>query len=363
MLLQRSVLAEAARNFLGSLCATTGMAFFVLSVTFLKRTPGVGMDFLLEVFPLFFPLALQFTVPLAVLIATVFTFSRMASDGELTALGASGVSLLRVVRPVLAAAAIVSLGALLMQDGIAPFAGGRIREAARDLIHQMQTSFRAGKRDLDLGKAHLSFEGFDQGVLTDLCVEVAGQEGEMLLWRAERGGIAVTTDDQVVVRLDRAGIVKAYTTKHGELHIALDSLAHEIPVGELLGGARAARKRSDLRAWELAYAYARGKEDRERRPISGPRAVEELVRRNALAGSAFFFALLGVPMGILSARGGRVTTFLIAVAPILLIFFPLVMAGTNLARTGKVAAYPALWSGNAVLCILGVLLLRKVLRR
>ena len=87
MLIARSVLLEVARMFLAALTATTGVAFFLLCIMFLKKTPGVGMGFLVEVFPLFFPLALQFTVPLAVLTGTVMTFTRMAGDGELSWLG------------------------------------------------------------------------------------------------------------------------------------------------------------------------------------------------------------------------------------------------------------------------------------
>ena len=93
MLLGRSVLSEVGRNFLTALVSTTGMAFFVISITFLRRTPGVGMGLLVEVFPLFFPLALQFTVPLAMLTGTILTFGRMAGDGELTAMAAAGISL------------------------------------------------------------------------------------------------------------------------------------------------------------------------------------------------------------------------------------------------------------------------------
>ena len=91
MLIARSVLGEVARNVVASLTATTGIAFFLLCIIFLKRTPGVGLGFLVEVFPLFFPLALQFTVPLAVLTGAVLAFSRLGQDGELTALAASGI--------------------------------------------------------------------------------------------------------------------------------------------------------------------------------------------------------------------------------------------------------------------------------
>ena len=60
------------------------------------------MGFLVEIFPLFFPLALQFTVPLSMLFATVMTFNRVSGDGELTSLAACGIPLRVIARPVLA---------------------------------------------------------------------------------------------------------------------------------------------------------------------------------------------------------------------------------------------------------------------
>ena len=48
MLIGRTVLAELLRRFVVSLTATTCMAFFMLAITFLKRTPGVGISFLID---------------------------------------------------------------------------------------------------------------------------------------------------------------------------------------------------------------------------------------------------------------------------------------------------------------------------
>ena len=77
----------------------------------------------------------------------------------------------------------------------------------------------------------------------------------------------------------------------------------------------------------------------------------------------FFFALIGIPLGILSGRGGRASSFLLAAAPILIIYFPLVIGASNLARAGKVPAYESLWAGNLLLLLLGLALTRKVTGR
>jgi len=362
MLIGRTVLSEMGRNFAVSLVSTTGVAFFMLSITFMKRTPGVGLGFLVQVFPLFFPLALQFTVPAACLSSVILTIGRMAGDGELTALAAGGVPPSRVVRPVLAAAAVLALCAVLATDWMAPLAASRLQAARRNIVHQLQTSFRSGLSDLDLGgRGRISFESFTKGEFVDVCVEWK-QDDQRHFIRARRGNISVTEDGLVSLTLRDGRDSMPVRTSDGEAHIRFKRVTLSAGLDEIAGLRASSRKRTDLTAWQLAYVGRLGIPRGTSVRVTSSNAMEELARRTALAGSAFFFALVGIPLGVLSARGGRVGAFLGALAPVLLVYFPLVIGGSNMARAGKLPAYPALWAGNVVLLVVGLVLMRKVLR-
>lgn len=362
MLIGRTVLTEVGRNFVVSLVSTTGVAFFLLSITFLKRTPGVGLGFLVEVFPLFFPLALQFTVPLAVLSSVILTFGRMAGDGELTALQAAGVAPLRVIRPVLGFAAVVALTAVLLTDTLAPLAAARLQRAKRDIVTQLQTSFRSGLSDLELGnRGRISFESFTDGEFRDVCVEW-DQEGKEHFIRARRGMISVTDQGVVNLSLVDGRDSMPVETGEGEMDVSFERVTLSISLDEITGLGASTRKRKDMQAWELAYVGSRDLPRGQGYRVTSASAMEELARRTALAASAFFFALVGVPLGVISARGGKVGAFLAAIAPVLLVYFPLVIGGSNMARAGKLPAYPALWVGNLVLLAFGLILMRRVVR-
>src|SRR2546426_3588483 len=67
--------------------------------------PGV----IAEVFVLSLPFIVAVTLPMAVLVAVLHVFTRLAGDNEMTALQAGGVSVARVVAPVLAGATGVAL--------------------------------------------------------------------------------------------------------------------------------------------------------------------------------------------------------------------------------------------------------------
>jgi lipopolysaccharide export LptBFGC system permease protein LptF len=91
--------------------------------------------------------------------------------------------------------------------------------------------------------------------------------------------------------------------------------------------------------------------------------MEELARRAALAGSTFFYALVGIPLGVLASRGGRVGSFLFAIVPVVVVYLPIVIAMSALAQRGTLPAFPALWAGNAVLFVAGIGMLLRLARR
>jgi len=363
MLIARAVLFDVARTFLGVLAGTTGMAFFMISLTFLKQQPGIGLDLLIELFPLFFPMALQFTVPVSALVAVVMAFGRLQSSGELTALSASGVNLIVIVWPVLAGAAFVATASLFLIDIATPYAGARLREATKNIAEEMQTTFRSGKRDLDLGRGRISFQGFDRGEFQDILVEVKQGEGKSRLMRARSGSIRVTKDDRIGFDLDNLHAIVPREEGHGRTFASVELLSGSIALDEsiLAGGGR--RKRGGLKAWELAHVWRRGIGPEYGARIRSPGAAEELARRSAFAGSVFFFVLIGISTGIISARRTRVAAVIVGISPILIVYFPIVIAGSNLARKGTLPAYPAIWSGNLLLAIVGSILLYRVVRR
>jgi len=173
----------------------------------------------------------------------------------------------------------------------------------------------------------------------------------------------VTPDDDVVISLHNAVQVLPRHTSRGDLVLSVGDVVLERSLDDIVGEGGRRRKQTGMNARELAYIASRKIPKHSGSRVDSVRAMEELARRTALAVSAFFFALVGIPLGILAGRGGRVGAILMGIAPVLVIYFPLVIAGSNLARRGKLPAFPALWAGNAVFLVLGLWLFRKAARR
>lgn len=83
---------------------------------------GVGMGVLAE---LFFYAALSMVpmaLPLAVLLASLMTFGNLGESMELTALKAGGISLFRVMTPLIILMVFISIGAFFFQNNVLPIA-------------------------------------------------------------------------------------------------------------------------------------------------------------------------------------------------------------------------------------------------
>ncbi len=92
-----------------------------------------------EVFGLSVPFIVAMTMPMAVLVAVLYTFSRLSSDNEITAVKAGGVSLLRLMLPVLAASVVVAVGMVAFNDRILPESNHKLRTLLSDIARKQPT--------------------------------------------------------------------------------------------------------------------------------------------------------------------------------------------------------------------------------
>jgi len=103
----------------------------------------VGKGLAAGVIGKFFLLSLPFTVamttPMSVLVATLYAFSRLAAENEITALKANGVSLSRLLVPVLLAASFVSIGMVAFNDIVLPASNHRLRTLQGDIARKKPT--------------------------------------------------------------------------------------------------------------------------------------------------------------------------------------------------------------------------------
>jgi lipopolysaccharide export system permease protein len=83
---------------------------------------GVSLGVILKVFMLYVPVLLGYTLPLACLVGITLAFSRLSADNEIIAIRASGVTLFKLLTPLLAIGLIFSLFLFILLDRVIPYA-------------------------------------------------------------------------------------------------------------------------------------------------------------------------------------------------------------------------------------------------
>ncbi len=100
---------------------------------------GLPWSVIVEVFALSVPFLVAMTIPMAVLVTVLHTFSRLAAEHEITALQAAGVSIYRLSRILLAASVGVALVAFAFSDQILPRTNHRLRTLLMDIDRKKPT--------------------------------------------------------------------------------------------------------------------------------------------------------------------------------------------------------------------------------
>lgn len=100
---------------------------------------GLPWSVIAEFMMLSVPFTLAMTLPMAVLVATLHAFSRFASENEITAFKASGVSMQRLVTPVILASVVLALLMVLFNDQVLPRANHRLATLQSDIARVKPT--------------------------------------------------------------------------------------------------------------------------------------------------------------------------------------------------------------------------------
>lgn len=166
-ILSRYVLKEHLSPLTFSLTALTSLLLLNYVAKRFGELVGKGLPWtaIAEFFLLSIPFTIALTLPMAVLVATLHAFSRLAAENEVTALKASGVSLQRLMRPVLWAAAGVTIFMVIFNDQVLPRTNHELAVLQTD-IAQKKPTFALREQvinEVSPGKLFLRANRIDEG--------------------------------------------------------------------------------------------------------------------------------------------------------------------------------------------------------
>jgi lipopolysaccharide export LptBFGC system permease protein LptF len=140
-LISRHILRSLAAPFFWGVLALTGLLLMNSLAQLIDNFGGrgLGWDVMAEAIILALPALLTLTLPMSVLVATLYAYSSLAADLEMVAMYANGLSVWRMVRPAFVAAIFVAIVNFLLFDQLVPLSNTRFRTLRGDVFRKSPT--------------------------------------------------------------------------------------------------------------------------------------------------------------------------------------------------------------------------------
>lgn len=224
MILYRYILKAHLGPFIFSFFTIFFLFLFQFLIKALDQLVGKGLSLWIIFQLITFNLAWIVTLaaPMAVLVATLMAFGSLSSDNEITIMKASGLSLPKLMAPVLIAAVILSYLMVRFNNDVLPEANHKARILLTDISKTKPTFIlEAGKFSDDIGGFKIlvkkTFENNNN--LEDIYISDFSNPAARNVITAEKGDISFTSDfNHIVMNLTNGEIHQLnnldYTNKY-----------------------------------------------------------------------------------------------------------------------------------------------------
>lgn len=309
----------------------------------------------LQVFLFTLPNTLKVTVPMAVLVGILLGLSRLAADSEIIAMRASGMGIGYFVR----VASIVAVGGtvlgLLNSIYVAPRANQAILDLKQELgMQQASYEIQRGVFYEDFRNRVLYVQNVHSGtgasnwdrvfmadvtdpttplVTTAASATVVSDSTQELLMRLRDGAEHETMagqPDQYKVSTFKSTDLPLPLNQQSDVHLGrMDTAIYAMPM-------QALEKRThgpDARRFQI-----------------------ELQSRFSYPAACLVLMLVGVPLGVISRRGGKSSGFVFTLL-LVVVYYVLSYTGISLSRQGKLSPLLGVWMANIVFAVVGSFLL------
>ncbi|MGD0223115.1 MAG: LPS export ABC transporter permease LptF [Terriglobia bacterium] len=301
------------------------------------------------------PKILMMTIPLAVMVGTLIGLSRMAADGEVIAARASGIGIGAFVRPVMLLAVSGWAVTLWMELSLAP-------QAARKMS-RMEAGLEASQVPYEI-QPRVFIERFPDRLLylEDVTGSRACLRGVFLADMTQRNAVRVTLAERGVLVNEAARNRFVLHLEDGTTHEYDPARADEYSIASFTGtdisldinqrGTGAPP--SAPQYLNLTQLWQHVHEPSERQA-----ALVELHYRFALPVAAIVLALVGIPLGISTRKGGKSLGVMLSLL-LFFVYYILMAFGLSFAKQGRVSPIVGLWLANTLFALAGIIMLSNL---
>jgi LPS export ABC transporter permease LptF len=325
-----------------------------------------------HLFALAIPFTFTFTLPLGVLVGVLIALSRMSSDGEITAMRAAGVPSRKVIAPVLTFATLATILTAAATLWLTPYSTWRTYKILNQVVAaELTAEVQPRVFEENFPNRIVYVSEVIPGTLTHwrnvFIADLTPQEERKKDDHDHGDGPRITVASEAIAVPDVARNVIQMSLNNGVSYdVGKDITQYfttDAPKEEQI---LQATKPNEVHAkdyidMDTLPLYRIAYHDPTLEPDKRTEARIELHQRLALPPACFLLALIGIPLGVSSRKGGKSSAFVLTVA--LAFIYWIGMLGANgLAKQHKLPVGVAVWIPNAVFALIGIVLLTRLER-
>jgi lipopolysaccharide export system permease protein len=350
-LIDRYILKELSIPFLISLL----VLLFILLINYLLRTMDLMINQRVDLLSIgelilfILPSFLVFSLPMAVLIATIVAFARLTADSETIVLQANGIGFFRWLLPVGIFSVAIYFATLFLSFVAQPWGGQSLRNLTLTMLRK-QVSL-----------------GLEPGVFTDLFQNMVlyveditapsklrgvllfdfRQADEPHLIIAQEGSIIDDPkSDLISFKLNRGSLHQKAKDQDSYERILFSTYELTLDLGPMMANVNEpAGETSSPQELRERIAASKGQD------LQAIQLLEEHYKNFSFPTSCLFFGLIGVPLGMFAKRSGRLGGF--AIGLVMILGYYLMTAFADILTSARIL--PPLWAAWSPNLIFGVI--------
>jgi lipopolysaccharide export system permease protein len=321
----------------------------------------VAMLIIAQILLFSIPYFLTYVIPMATMMAVLLTMLRMSADNEIVALKSGGVSLYRLLRPILVFCLLACLFAYAMAVYGTPI--GRL--AIKEL------TFKVFSSNLDIGLKERTFNDSFNDVmlfvnkidirdrsLIDVFIEDKRDERMTSTVIAPRGKLLSEPDSLVFHLRLYDGVVNQVDVENRSAHsVSFDTYNVRLDLKKAVTAASPQKGRKEMSLAELRDFI----QTYPNKDLRYYKALMEYYKKFSIPIACLSLGILAVPLGTQTRRGGRSSGLVLGLL-FFLLYYVLLSTGMVFGENGAYPPIIGMWVPDIVLGLLGLFLLIRAAR-
>ena len=356
------------KEFFGPFFLTLGvLSFLMIIVGNLKKiadlviNKGVDLISVVKIFVLLTPYIVTYALPISILVAVLMSFGRLSSDNEIIAIRASGISIIRLVSPIIVLGLVLSLSLIVFNDRAASYAHYAYRKTLIEVgVKNPTAAFEEGVFINSFQKYILFIYKIDSKRNRLMNVRIYEPQGNDKPTRtivAKSGEFIVMPETNTVKLklIDGTSDEPDPNNPTNFYKLNFKTYFMNLNIADLREKGKIDKKYKEMTIQELRKRIVELKKEN----INPAPLIVEINEKLTLAFSCIVFILMGIPLAVITRRREKSINIGIAML-IIVIYYPLFIACEALGIQGHLNPTLAMWVPNIIFGTIGTTLTFKL---